>query len=208
MKHFIVLCVVLGAASMAHTTLLRAQAEAGRVTMPESIREIPENIADFQQMGTDEGVDERTKQVLETSSILIRNYRASNGWPVQLTIVYAGATRRSLHFPELCLVGSGWEIRRQEAALVGMMFEARRLVLVKGEDSEAVLYWFKTGDEMTGNYFLNAYYWAQNQMMFGAPTSAMIRLAVPIGPGGEEAAFAVLDDFAFKLVPYLQEHVP
>lgn len=191
-----------------HLAILSTQARAGMRTDPETIRAIPSRIADYVQVGKDEEINARTSAILETNTVLIRNYTSGAGWPVQLVIVYAGATRRSIHFPEVCLMGSGWELKEQTLTNVGILFSARRLVLINGVNQQAVLYWFKTGDRLTGNYFLNAWHWAKNQLFFGSPTSAMIQVATPIGSDGEEAAFAVLEDFAVKLFPVIMRHVP
>jgi len=208
MKHYVLAGVFLAAAAVINWTILTRQAEAGRATMPETIASIPDRIVDYTQLGSDVEVDAHTKRILQTSSILIRNYTAPSGWPIELSIVYAGSTRRSLHFPEVCLVGAGWEIRSQEATTVGFDHSARRLILVNNEQQQAVLYWFKTGERLTGNFFLNAMYWALNQMTFGTPTSAMIKLTAPLTPGNEEMVFAMLEDFALKLRPTIMRHVP
>ena len=105
-------------------------------------------------------------------------------------------------------MGSGWELKEQTTTQIGILFSAKRLVLVNGRNRQAVLYWFKTGDYLTGNYFVNALHWAANQMMFASPTSAMIQVATPIGTDGEDAAFAILEDFAVKLYPEIMRHVP
>ena len=76
-----------------------------------------------------------------------------------------------------------------------------------GERSEAVLYWFKTGDHVTGDFFRNAFEWAKNQITFGDPTSSMIKISTPIVPGGERAAFDTLQDFATKFGPVMMEHI-
>ena len=78
-------------------------------------------------------------------------------------------------------------------------------MLFNGRRAEAVLYWFKTGDHSTGNYFLNSWYWARQQLTLGTPTSTMIKLTAPVGPQGEEPAFEVLEDFATQLMPVLDE---
>jgi EpsI family protein len=204
------LLIVLVGTTAGHLTILNAQAKAGRSVPAEAVLNIPDRIGTYQRVGTDAEIDDRTKRALETSSILIRGYRSEVGWPVELTIVYAGKTRRSLHFPEICLTGGGWDILKQETVPVGILFEGKRLVLVKGDRRQAVLYWFKTGDELTGNYFLNAMYWARNQLTFGTPTSSMIKLTttIPPGPGGEEAAFLELESMAMQFVPILRERVP
>lgn len=207
-KHYFAVGVLLIGTLLVHSAILNRQAEAGSAAPPESIQNIPKRIADYTQMGEDIEIDEYTLQVLETSSVLMRNYIGDRHWPLSLTIVYAGATRRSLHFPEVCLVGQGWEIREQATQQVGFLFTAKRLVLVNGGNQKAVLYWFKTGDKLTGNFFMNALHWTTNQIAFSTPTSAMFKVETPIGPGGEEAAFALLEDFAIKFHPVLMEYVP
>ncbi len=191
-----VVLLVLVAAS--HVRIVDAQAKAGMNTSAPMTLDIPPVVADYTQYGEDIPVDDRTREVLETSAILQREYRAPNGRRLLLSIVHAGSTRRSLHFPEVCLVGDGWEIVKQQETPIGILFSAKQLVLVKGESAEAVLYWFKTGDHVTGNYFGNAYQWAKNQITFGNPSSSMIKLTTPIGSAGERAAFAALEDFAAK----------
>jgi len=199
--------LTLACVAVLHGSILRAQATVSAPT-ENILVAIPDRIADYRQQGEDEEIDERTRQVLETSSILTRHYAAPSGRPVQLTMVRTGATRRSLHFPEVCLIGDGWEIHSESNRALGLALTAKRLVLVKGNSTQAVLYWFKTGDRMTGNFFMNAWYWTQNQIRFETPASTMIKLATPITASGDEAAFAALDDFALKLMPTLFEYAP
>lgn len=201
-----VAAVLLVVATAGHVGIVRAQ--GGVTGAPDGATlEIPSAIVDYRQSGQDFEVDEYTRELLADSTILIRNYRAPNRRPVQLTIVRAGSTRRSLHFPEVCLVGEGWEIVRQESTRVGILFTARRLILVKGDQTQAVLYWFKTGDHVTGNFFLNAWHWARNQIAFGSPASAMFKLTTPVSSDGEAGAFAALDDFAMKFAPIMMERI-
>ena len=207
MKHYVATLILLALIALGHLGALRAQSHAavsGNVEL-----KIPERIVDYARHGTqDVEVDDWTRTLLQTSAILIRNYRAPSGRPVQLTIVYAGSTRRSLHFPEVCLRGEGWEISEQRMMPVGLSFSAKRLLLVKGDRREAVLYWFKTGDSFTGSFFINTFHWAKNQVTFGSPTSAMVKLATPVMGNDVEGAFAQLQDFAAKLTPVLKENVP
>ncbi|MCC6488426.1 MAG: EpsI family protein [Candidatus Hydrogenedentes bacterium] len=198
---------MLGVVILLHFGTMRAQSAAHLEAPAPKAFQIPAVIVDFKQEGLDYEVDERTKQLLETSTILMRTYRAPNGRPVLLSIVHAGNTRRSLHFPEVCLVGDGWEIIEQENVAVGILFTARRLVLMKGDHYEAVLYWFKTGDEVTGDFFLNAFHWTRNQITFDTPTSAMIKVSTPLVPGGEAAAFSALEDFATKFAPIMMSAI-
>lgn len=208
MKHYVIAIGLLAMALAMNYTIRMNQAQAVDQASEEYVLEVPRHLGEYRQYGDDEEVDERTKEILETSNILIRNYVGRQNWPVQLTIVHAGASRRSLHFPEVCIVGGGWEIREQTTVPIGIMFEARQLVLVKGDQREAVLYWFKTDDHLTGNFFINSFRWARYQVTHGTMPSAMIRVSTMVGPMGEEATFDLLKDFAAQATPILLDTVP
>ncbi len=197
--------VVVALALLAGGHLAFTMAEDNQAQAPQAslTSRIPDQIVDYRQVGRDEEADDRTQELLQTSSILMRTYTSPTGRPISLSIVYAGTTRRSLHFPEVCFVGEGWDVQAEATAPVGTMFTGKRLVLRKAETDKAVLYWFKTGDYLTGNFFLNAFYWTKFQLTFDTPTSSMIRLSTPLGSDGAEPAFDVLDDFATKLAPIL-----
>ena len=207
MKHYVAtfLCLLITAAS--HSAINHSHDVAARADPPQDILNIPAVVGTYRQVGEDIEIDERTIEILETSTILMRNYRGPKGWPIQLTIVYAGTTRRSMHFPEVCIVGQGWEIHEQTEMPVGFFFNASRLVLVKGEGKQALLYWFKTADEFTGNFFVNSWHWARSQLTRGTATSAMIKVSAPIGNRDEESVFLLLEDFATKLTPILRERI-
>jgi EpsI family protein len=208
MTRYAVTLLAIALATAAHVAIRHAQASVAETNPALTSLQLPARVMEYRQAGEDTPVDESIKQVLETSTILMREYLSPQGVPVNLTIVYAGASRRSLHFPEVCLKGQGWEIAEQYAAPVGLQFFGKRLVLAKGGGNQAVLYWFKTGRHLTGNFFLNTFYWARDTLLLRAPSTMMIRLGTPIGSQGEEGAFRVLDDFATALVPILVETIP
>lgn len=203
MKHYIVTVVLLGAVALWHSSIVHAHRMAAENAPDSGLSLIPKTIGPYSQWGQDEDTAEDVKQLLETSSILSRIYRAASGRPIQLTIVYAGSTRRSLHFPEVCLVGQGWEIREQSSENISFLFSASRLVLVKAQRNEAILYWFKTGGHFTGNFFENSWQWAKEQFWGGHATSSMIRISTPVSSDGKEGAFLALEDFAEKISPIL-----
>jgi EpsI family protein len=194
----------LTATAAAHLWIHHAQAEAASRTGEKISLDIPRVIGPYQPIGEDIEASANVKRLLKSSLILKRNYRGPSGIPLNMTVVYAGSSRRDLHFPEVCLVGAGWEIMEEGTALIGLNFEAKRLVLARGRTEEAVMYWFKTGDKMTGNFFLNSWYWALNQITFKGPTSSMIRLSARITEGNSERTFLALQDFASWAIPELE----
>ena len=207
MKNYAITLLVLLVVTGIHLNIQRAHVLAAQREPLQFAFDIPSRIGTFTQTGPDYEVDENVRELLQTSQILMRTYESTEGWPVYLTIVYAGTTRRSLHFPEVCLVGQGWEIREQYSEPVGFSFAGKHLVLIKSGRQEAVLYWFKTGNKLTGNYFVNSWHWARNQLRLGTSTSAMIRLSAPIRNNDEEKVFALLEDFAIQFAPILMSRV-
>jgi EpsI family protein len=196
--------VLLFLTAVAHRALVAAQASPSAVVgVP--LTEVPARILGYRQFGADIPIDPHVNEILETPDVLMRNYTSRQGVPVQLTIVRSGATRRSLHFPEVCLTGQGWEVREQYSAPVGVLFVAKRLVIFKGDTEVAVLYWFMTSDHVTGSYFMNSVFWAREQLLLRPSKAMMIKLSAPVGSAGPESTFGQLDDFAQGLTPILQE---
>lgn len=208
LRYYVAAILLLIPTAVAHTMIHEAQ-DAGRRRGAKPVNlEMPDHIGGFHKYGDEVPVSDQVKRVLQTSQIYMQNYVSREGWPVQLQLVHAGTTRRSLHFPEVCLVGQGWEIRDQEVVPVGFSFNARRIVLFKGDEYEAVLYWFKTGDKFTDNFFINSWYWTYEQLTFGIPSSTMVKLSTPLGGRDEEAAFDMLESFAKRLGPVLMTRIP
>jgi EpsI family protein len=206
MKHYVATLVLLALVATAHFGLFQFRSHE---PLPPFEFKNMDRVVDYVRVGTqDVEIPDWTKEILQTSDILIRDYQAPTGRPMQLTIVYARSTRRSLHLPGGCLVGAGWELSEQKMMPVGMTFSAKGLLLLKGDYRQAVLYWFKTGDHFTGDFFVNTFHWAWSQVMSDSPTSAMIKLSTPVIGNDVEGAFAQMQDFAAKLTPVLIENVP
>lgn len=208
MMHYVLGIAILLASASVHWAINLKRDWAAAADTPAVNLNLPSVVGPYRQNGEDMDPGDDVRAALETSDILMRYYTAPNGAPILVTIVYAGQKRRSLHFPEVCLVGQGWEVEQAYAAPVGIEFEGRRLVIFRGDDEQAVLYWLKTGKRFTSSTFMNALFWAREQLMFGTPTSSMIKLSMPVLKQvgqDEEEAFAILDDFASRLGPILLE---
>jgi EpsI family protein len=201
-----ILFLILAAATAAHLGIGYSHGKAA-VTSSSIEISLPQNIGPYRQIGADLDPGDRTRELLQSSAILMRNYAGSSGRPIQLSVVQAVASRASLHFPEVCLVGQGWEISEQYMAPVGLTHTAKRLVIFNGDRQEAVLYWFRTGDRYTGSFFLNSWYWILDTVSFKDPQTALIRVSTYIRKDKQEA-FQALEDFAGYLGPLLLESRP
>lgn len=207
MKKALPALVILGLVACLHLGIAYARDRAAKEAPRREALDIPTTIGDYRQVGPDIDVGDHVRDLLQTSSILMRNYVSRSGWPIQLTIVYSGKTRSSLHFPEVCLVGQGWEIREQTTMPVGFFFEAKKLVTVKGDEQEALLYWFKTGDHLTGSFFGNSWEWIRGMLTFANPATSMIKVSSPVSSQGSERSFQELADFSVQLTPILLDRM-
>ncbi len=203
MKRYVATLAILISTAVLHAGISRIQQASAAASATSELLNIPAQILEFRQARADVPIPDSLREELETNTILMRDYVSMNGWPVQLTIVQAGNSRRSLHFPEVCFAGQGWETARKTLIPVGVYFVGQGLVVQRGETREAVLYWFRTGNHSTASYLTNTYYWSRDTMMMRNPSSQLIRLSTVIGEGGEARAFRVLSDFASGLVPVL-----
>jgi len=203
MMRFTVIFVMLAATAAGHYVILHSHEQAATAQPVQDVFQLPRELGEFQQVGADAEPEQEVKDSLQTNSILMRTYGAPGGRSVQLTIVHAISSRGSLHFPEVCLVGQGWEVSEQIVTPVGFSHTAKRLVIINGDRQEAVLYWFKTGDRFTGNFFLNTWNYIWDTLNLRAPETSLIRMSTRVRRDKQEA-FGLLEEFAGYLTPLLR----
>lgn len=203
MIRFTVILIMLSATAAFHYSILRSHDQAATAQPVQDVFQLPSEIGGFTQIGPDVEPEQEVKDSLQTNSILMRSYGVQGGRSVQLAIVHAISSRGSLHFPEVCLVGQGWEVSEQFVGPLGFSHTAKRLVIINGDRQEAVLYWFKTGDRFTGNFFLNTWNYIWDTVNLRAPETSLIRMSTRIRRDKHEA-FELLEEFAGHLTPLLR----
>ncbi|MEO8206815.1 MAG: exosortase-associated EpsI family protein [Chthoniobacterales bacterium] len=111
--------------------------------------------------GSDQPVSEGEKVILPSDTEFVKKlYRAGND-QISCQIVLAGAEKRSIHRPEICLPGQGWNIKSGEIIHIpmksGKKLDVMKLSIqrqveispgVKKELTSYYLYWF-VGDGIT-----------------------------------------------------------
>ena len=84
--------------------------------------------------------------------------------------------RAAFHPPELCYVGSHYEVLERGPITVPVHGHPRRLMrLVIGQDQDRyeAWYWFTAGDRVTHSYF-EQQWWLLREMMRGRPSAGML----------------------------------
>ena len=129
-------------------------------------------------------LEKRIFDILQTPSVLVREYTNSEAKSVLLTIVYYRKNRVEFHSPERCAVGQGSYI--DENGIEIIRDDARSIIankfIVKGEGRREVnLYYFKSGDFITSSYLKLKLHMMRNKLK-GLPNSgALVKFSAFVG---------------------------
>jgi hypothetical protein len=146
-----------------------------------------------------------------------RMYRAEDGFWIQVGAVLMGADRTSIHQPQYCLTGQGYQIVDEQKRTIAITGEkpfdlpVRRLV-AKGtfrgpndttiELSRVLVYWFVAEQELTADHGQRMWRQAVEQLKTGVLQRwAYIACFAPARKGEEEAVYTRLADFIAKSAP-------
>jgi len=128
-------------------------------------------------------VDEKSQQVLEADDVTLMEYRMGKEPPVWLARVTGFDNRATFHPPELCYVGSHFEIIEREIITVMANAKTHRLMRLviaqKGEQFES-WYWFTANGRVTPSYYAQQI-WLVLDTLRRSPTSGMlVRISTPL----------------------------
>lgn len=128
-------------------------------------------------------VDEEVKKILETDSVLIREY--SNGKDsVWVSLVYYEDSRVALHLPEGCGLGQGSRIIIRDKLKVSPVelepFEVVRLVFTSPRGKQVMLYYFENGNIRTSSYTKLRFDMMKNKILSKSSRCALVRVSAPV----------------------------
>lgn len=134
--------------------------------------------------GTDDVVDERTYEILETRNVLSRTYEKPDGKKINLLIVGSFKDRRVAHPPEVCYLSSNFIIvdEKDDSVEAGGPVSVKTF-LAKNERNpdhqEKVVYLYKIGDRFTTSYYTQQLQFALDRLAKRESQVLLIRLSVP-----------------------------
>ncbi len=134
--------------------MLFCQSGSNVKQIPKNLAKIPLQIGEWQ--GKDIAVNDKILDILQTQSLLMREYTNKEGQIIYLTIVYYSSNRVEFHSPERCAVGEGSNIVDSGKETIYIDTD-RNIVankfLVKNSQSEAItLYYYESGQYLTASY--------------------------------------------------------
>lgn len=139
---------------------------------------LPQVVGGWQ--GTAEPVDARSLAILETDDVVVMTYRRDAEPPVWVSRVAGFGGRAAYHPPELCLVGSDFEILEREAMGVeagGSTRRVVRLLFSKGAERFESWYWFTAGGRMTPSYLTQQLWLFINGVLRRPLSGTLVRIS-------------------------------
>lgn len=142
---------------------------------------VPRTIGEW--VGTPVPVDPRTVDILETADVALMEYRAGQEPPIWFAQVSGFGNRAAFHPPELCFVGSHFEILARQVLTItvhGRPQRVMRLVVAQDRDQFEAWYWFTAGRRMTHNYYQQQVWLLADIIRHRPSGGSLVRISTPL----------------------------
>lgn len=200
-RNFIIVAVILVfAAIIANAPIKFDPAKETRV------ENFPKVIGGWQ--GTDIPLEKRDYEILETTNLIMREYKNEKGDIVYLYIIYSGDNRRALHPPEVCYSGSGATMLNKSVVPITNSLKANKFTVENKDSRQLVVYWFKSNELNTYNYLKQQIKSVAGRMLGKQASGAMIRVSTEIKNGDQDEALKLIKAFCKQIEPLLKKYVP
>ena len=202
----IVLLLLLGAG--AYT----AKAGSTEATVERSdLNQLPSTLSTWHGVDTEPLADDVVAK-LGVDDYLNRFYSRADGPPIAVYVGYYGSQRQgdTIHSPQNCLPGAGWqpvESGRQVLGEGDEAVEVNRYVIAKGLNKQVVFYWYQGRGRIVANEYANKLFLMADAARLGRTNGGLVRLISPV-VSTPAAATAELTAFAAALRPHLSRHLP
>ena len=207
---FVVLFVaILGAGVVVNGWAYLGEAHVER----KELKNFPNQIGAWQQLGADQVLDAPTLEVLRASDYLLRNFRRPDGQTANFYVGYYATQREgaSYHSPLNCLPGSGWTLTEPGKVNLpgpdGRSFTANKYVIENGSQKNLMLYWYQGRGRAIASEYWGKVYTVLDSVTMRRSDGAMVRVTVPI-IDSEANALQSATELAAGAMPALPEFVP
>jgi len=200
---------LLAQALLAHWAAGRERAPA-----PLSLSSFPSEIGEWRELREDPIAADVAGE-LRADRLLSRAYTQSSTGAVAGLFVAGFQSQRAgsgqPHSPKVCLPASGWtpeasgEITLDTA---GGPITINRYIVVNRGQRDVVLYWYQGPRRVTAGEWEAKLWLIVDALRDKRTDTALVRVVVQSGEGGDQAADAVASGFARNLYPVLRKNLP
>lgn len=184
------------------------------VDLRESLATLPATMGAYSS--EDRQLDAEELAANGASSYLLRFFKGSDG--AEQFSVYVGyyahqRNGKTIHSPKNCLPGSGWEPLSAEVRQVqldgGGSAPVNRYLLAQGGQRALVYYWYQGRGRVAASEYQVKWELLRDAAFKARTEEAMVRIVVPLGdPGQDAAADELATDTVRRLVPTLEGVLP
>jgi hypothetical protein len=151
-----------------------------------------------------------------------RYYKTPDGFGLLISIVLMGTDRTSIHKPQYCLIGQGWNINSSESGITSLRIErpypydlpVMKLMTTAYRDKPdgqktvvrgIYVYWFVADGELTGDHLQRMWWMVRDLVSTGTLQRwAYVSCFASCLPGQEEPTFELMKQFIAAAVPEFQ----
>ena len=203
-KYIVVL--VLFAVSALVVNYLSYDAFGGKNDGFAAIGKIPYAVGEWQ--GKDLSLDPSVYELLETNTIIHRNYQRGHS-SILLSVVYYPETKVDFHAPESCLGGKGIRtkstVKQIQFNCNGNTVDLAINVMAReqDEDKQLIYYFYKAGHFVGSSYIKLRFAVAFNKFSSRKKSGSLIRVSTPVVQEDYSDASENLLEFIEELYPYI-----
>ncbi|RJR20345.1 MAG: VPLPA-CTERM-specific exosortase XrtD [Desulfobacteraceae bacterium] len=208
---FLVAVVLLGATlAVSHAVEFRE-----KIPMARSFAGFPLELGTWK--GKRQTMEQKFIDTLDLSDYVMLNYQGKDGKSVDFYTAFYESQRKgeSIHSPETCLPGSGWEFKKAGAVELplkdrrGNPMRVNKAVMIKGDFRQLSYFWFPQRDRVLTSAWELKWYNFWDALTRQRTDGALVRLITPIYTGEDLAeADQRLLAFTREIVPVLNEFLP
>ena len=206
---FIISVILLGA------TLALAQGIEFReaVPMAKSFKDFPMQVGKWS--GTGQAMESKFIEELDFSDYIMADFQDGSGKAVNFYVAYYASQRKgeSIHSPESCLMGGGWEFRQAGSSTItlrdGKPLPLKRALIVKEPVKQVSYFWFPARDRVLTNAFEMKWYNFWDALTRQRTDGALVRVITLVYPDeNSKQAEDRMKEFINDIYPVLSEYLP
>jgi EpsI family protein len=206
-----VLTVVLLAQAIVFYKLNRAEA----VPIARPLSAFPAHVGQW-ILHRDGLADKEIIEALRADDLMNRTYtKPATGESANLFVAYFKSQRagQAPHSPKNCLPGAGWAPSVSDVMALAVPGRAEpikvnRYVVSRGEQTSVVLYWYQSRGRVIASEYRAKVFVVIDSVRHNRTDTALVRIVVPVGKGGEAAASGTAIEFAKTFFATLSSQLP
>ena len=222
--------IVCTGAFNAHRKSNQRLGTPGVKVIAEAVRDVDDNVVGTNMVALPDRVLNYESEIQPVEKVVLswlpkdtvygqRMYKAPDKFQIAVNAILMGADRGSIHRPEYCLSGTGWQIDKTEPGVLRIPKDGYDIPITRLSVSRPVqrtpggpdrlrgyyVYWFVADNQLTNDHLQRMWWLARDVLRTGVVQRwAYIASLVICEPGNEEAAYHRLTEFLQESVPHFQ----